>query len=222
MAASRMAGLQLSDFDFSGVQTSGANQGDGGKLAAAWESVRSKSPDYQGLLGTGVATRAAEKNTGIFADASIESAQIGADAAVKAAKLQAKAQEDAAKKASSGNMMGSIIGTIGSIGGALLSDESTKNDIQPLENALETLRNLKPVTFYYNEEYSSSPERLHHGFIAQDYVKVLPDATYYDEELGKMCIDTAELIAILVRSVQQLEARVTYMEATKALQGATR
>ena len=191
MAASRMAGLQLSDFDFSGVQTSGANQGDGGKLAAAWESVRSKSPDYQGLLGTGVA-------------------------------IQAKAQEDAAKKASSGNMMGSIIGTIGSIGGALLSDESTKNDIQPLENALETLRNLKPVTFYYNEEYSSSPERLHHGFIAQDYVKVLPDATYYDEDLGKMCIDTGELIAILVRSVQQLEARVTYMEATKALQGATR
>ena len=79
------------------------------------------------------------------------------------------------------------------------------------------MRNLRPVTFYYNEEYSSSPERLHHGFIAQDYVKVLPDATYYDEELGKMCIDTGELIAILVRSVQQLEARVTYMEATKAL-----
>ena len=28
-----MAGLNLSDFDFSGVQTSGASQGDGGKLA---------------------------------------------------------------------------------------------------------------------------------------------------------------------------------------------
>ena len=119
-------------------------------------------------------------------------------------------------------MFGSALGAVASIGTALLSDESTKNDIQPLENALETLRNLRPVTFYYNEEYSSSPERLHHGFIAQDYVKVLPDATYYDEDLGKMCIDTGELIAILVRSVQQLEARVTYMEATKALEGATR
>ena len=216
MAASRMAGLNLSDFDFSGIQTSGANQGDGGKLAAAWESVRSKSPDYQGILGTGVATRANEKNAGIQAEAGLKAAKITADAQVEAAKMMAKAQKGG------GGGFGSALGSIASIGIGLLSDETTKNDIQPLENALETLRNLRPVTFYYNEEYSSSPERLHHGFIAQDYVKVLPDATYYDEDLGKMCIDTGELIAILVRSVQQLEARVTYMEATKALQGATR
>ena len=211
----RKAGLNLSDFDFSGVQTSGAQQGDGGKLASAWESIRSKSPDYQGLLGTGVATRANEKNAGIMAEAGLEAAQISADAQLEAQRMKSKAS-------SGGGGWGKALGSIASIGIGLLSDESTKNNIQPLENALETLRNLKPVTFYYNEEYSSSPERLHHGFIAQDYVKVLPDATYYDEELGKMCIDTGELIAILVRSVQQLEARVTYMEATKALQGATR
>jgi hypothetical protein len=218
MAGSRMAGLNLSDFDFSGIQTSGASQGDGGKLATAWESVRSKSPDYLGITGTGVATRANLKSAATQADADVYSSELMADAEVEAAKKAAAAQ----KSASKGSMFGSALGAVGSIGAALLSDETTKNDIQPLENALETLRNLKPVTFYYNEEYSSSPERLHHGFIAQDYVKVLPDATYYDEDLGKMCIDTGELIAILVRSVQQLEARVTYMEATKALQGATR
>jgi len=216
-----MAGLNLSDFDFSGIQSVGASQGDGGKLAAAWESVRSNSPDYLGIEGTGLATRAAEKNAGILGEASLLSTQITADGQVEAAKLQAEAEEKAAAEQARGSMMGKAFGLIGSIGGALISDESTKNSIQPLENALETLRNLKPVTFYYNEEYSSSPERLHHGFIAQDYAKVLPDATYYDESLGKMCIDTAELIAILVRSVQQLEARVTYMEATKALQGVT-
>jgi len=216
-----MAGLNLSDFDFSGIQSVGASQGDGGKLAAAWESVRSNSPDYLGIEGTGLATRAAEKNAGILGEASLLSSQITADGQVEAAKLQAEAEEKAAAEQARGSMMGKAFGLIGSIGGALISDESTKNSIQPLENALETLRNLKPVTFYYNEEYSSSPERLHHGFIAQDYAKVLPDATYYDESLGKMCIDTAELIAILVRSVQQLEARVTYMEATKALQGVT-
>ena len=213
-----MAGLNLSDFDFSGVQTSGASQGDGGKLAAAWQSVRSNSPDYTGIMGTGVATRANLRSAATQADADVYSSELMADAQIEAAKKQADAQ----KSASKGNMFGSALGAVASIGGALLSDESTKNDIQPLENALETLRNLRPVTFYYNEEYSSSPERLHNGFIAQDYVKVLPDATYYDEDLGKMCIDTGELIAILVRSVQQLEARVTYMEATKALQGATR
>ena len=217
-----MAGLNLSDIDFSGIQSVGASQGDGGKLATAWKNVKSSSPDYLGIQGTGVATRANLKSAAMAADADVFATDKMVDAQTEAAEIAADARKDAAAKQSSGSMFGSILGTIGSIGGALLSDESTKNDIQPLENALETLRNLRPVTFYYNEEYSSSPERLHHGFIAQDYAKVLPDATYYDEELGKMCIDTAELIAILVRSVQQLEARVTYMEATKALQGATR
>ena len=98
--------------------------------------------------------------------------------------------------------MGSAFGAIGSIGGALigLSDESTKHTVERIEDAL-ALRELKPVTFY-KEEYSMNPERMHHGFIAQDYGKVMPDATY-DEELGKMCIDTSELISLLVRSVQQ-------------------
>ena len=118
-------------------------------------------------------------------------------------------------------MMGSALGAIGSIGGALigLSDESTKHTVEKIEDALATLRELKPVTFYYKEEYSMSPERMHHGFIAQDYAKVMPDATYYDEELGKMCIDTSELIGLLVRSVQQLETRIARMEAANALVG---
>ena len=63
-----------------------------------------------------------------------------------------------------------------------------------------------------------SPERMHHGFIAQDYEKVMPDATYYDEELGKMCIDTSELIGLLVRSYNSLKP-VLRMEAANALVG---
>ena len=132
----------------------------------------------------------------------------------------AEAQESAAKAQARGSMMGSAFGAIGSIGGALLmSDESTKHTVERIEDALATLRQLKPVTFYYKEEFSMYPERMHYGFIAQDYGKVMPDATYYDEELSKMCIDTSELIGLLVRSVQQLETRVARMEASHALAG---
>ena len=60
---------------------------------------------------------------------------------------------------------------------------------------------------------------MHHGFIAQDYQQVMPDATYYDESTGKLCIDTVDLIGLLVRGIQQLEARVTRLEAEKALAG---
>jgi hypothetical protein len=111
------------------------------------------------------------------------------------------------------------MGAIGSIGGALigLSDETTKSDIKPIETALETLRNLKPVTFHYKEEYSSSPERMHHGFVAQEFQKVLPDATYFDESVGKMCIDTGDVIGLLVRANQELEARIGMLEAKQAL-----
>ena len=99
---------------------------------------------------------------------------------------------------------------IGAAGAALMfSDERTKNTIEHITSAVEVLRNLRPVSFYYNEDYSSSPERLHYGFVAQEYIKHMPDATYYDESTGMLCIDTAELIALLVRANQELETRIT-------------
>jgi hypothetical protein len=59
---------------------------------------------------------------------------------------------------------------------------------------------------------------MHHGFIAQEYQKVMPDATYYDETIGKLCIDTVDLIGLLVRANQQLETRITRIEAKQALE----
>ena len=123
---------------------------------------------------------------------------------------------DPAVGAESAGMMSGL----GSVAGAalgLLSDEETKHTIDTIDDALETLRNLRPVTFYYKEEYSSSPERMHHGFIAQEFQKVVPDATYYDESVGKLCIDTTDLIGLLVRANQQLETRLTRLEAKQAL-----
>ena len=124
---------------------------------------------------------------------------------------------DKAKSSTTDNLI-KVGGTL--LGAAFMSDETTKNTIEKIEDSLAQLRGLQPVTYYYNEEYSSSPERLHHGFIAQEYQKVMPDATYFDESTGKLCIDTAELIALLVRGIQQLETRVTRMEAAHALIGA--
>jgi len=173
-------------------------------------------------LATSIALRSAEKANMIKADASRAVADEQASAYEQAAEIQGDAMKSAASAQKSGATKGAIFGAIGSIGGALLSDETTKNSVERIENALATLRDLKPVTFYYNEEYSSSPERLHHGFIAQDYIKVMPDATYYDESTKKLTIDTGDLIALLVRAIQQLEGRVTHLEAVNALAGAKR
>ena len=171
-------------------------------------SIRSTSPKYDQIAGDAMQTRSAEKQAAMQAEASV----VGAA-------LQAKASVKAAEKSASASKTGSMFGAIGGIASAAIgvSDETTKHTVDTIDDALETLRNLRPVTFFYKEEYSSSPERMHHGFIAQEFQEVVPDATYYDESLGKLCIDTTDLIGLLVRANQQLETRLTRLEAKQAL-----
>jgi len=190
-------------------------------MGNSYASLRKTAPRYDEISATAMAARASERATVTTTDAQIEAQQIASDAQVKAAKIQADAAKSAASKSSKGSMMGSAFSAVGSIGGALLafSDSTTKNDIKPIEDALVTLRQLRPVTFHYKEEWSTSPERMHHGFIAQEYKEVVPDATYYDSDSEKLCIDTGDLIGLLVRAVQQLETKVTRLEAANALVG---
>ena len=216
----RKAGLALSDFDFSGIQSTGAaTGGDGGKMAKAWQSVRSNAPRYDAINSSGVAARANEKSAAMSADAQVYGAQTMADAQVESAQLQADAAKSAAQSQAQGSMMGSVFGAIGSIGAGLLSDERSKHDIEPLENALATLRQLKPVTFKYNNEYTVYSERTVHGFIAQEYQTVMPDATFDNHASGLLSIDTAQVIPLLVQAIQQLEGRGTRMEAENVLVG---
>ena len=174
----------------------------------AFNSIRESSPKFDELANSAMVNKSREQQAQTYADAQVEAAEIGAEAQIKAA-----------EKAASASKTGSMFGAIGSIAGAAigLSDETTKHTVDTIDDALETLRNLRPVTFFYKEEYSSSPERMHHGFIAQEFQQVVPDATYYDESLGKLCIDTTDLIGLLVRANQQLETRLTRLEAKQAL-----
>ena len=194
----------------------------GSLVPGMYNQVAKSGWDPASSLQQSIANRANEKVSAIGAEANVRMSQMNAEATVEAAKLQAKYADRAAEKQASGAMVGSVFSAVGSIGAALISDETTKDDIRPLHYALEKLRELRPVTFHYNEEYSSSPERLHHGFIAQDFQQVLPDATYFDESTEKLCIDPGDVIAILVRAVQELEGRVSRMEATQYLAGARR
>ena len=217
------------DYDFSpsiryggASQTFGSGMSIGGIVPSLYNQAAKTGWQPSDALADSIGLRAAEKQESMAADARVTQSEMLADATVESAKLQADAKKDSASSQSKGAMAGSAIGGVLSIGAALLSDESTKNTVEKIDNALAVLRQLKPVTFYYNEEYSSDPERLHYGFIAQDYSKVMPDATYFDESIGKLCINTNELIALLVRSIQQLEGRVTYLEAVNALTGVKR
>ena len=219
-AGSRNVGLSFDDFNPSGAGTGGAGAAGMATVGEVNSQLRGAAPDFGGLGANSVANDSKMRQAATAAEASTISNAITARSQVEANDMVNEAKVSAAKQQASANTTGSIIKTGASLlGMAFMSDETTKNTIEALEDGLSTLRQLKPVSFYYNEEYSSSPERLHHGFIAQDYVKVLPDATYFDESNGKLCIDTGDLIGILVRAVQQLETKVTRLEAANALVG---
>lgn len=199
-----------------GLTSNAGSAADAVSTGAIYGELRANSPKYDDIASTAAQNRMNERVSAMNAEANMASAGISAAGQIAAAEEQAKAMKAQGAAAEKGGMM-SAIGGIASAAIPLLSDESTKHTIDTIEDALETLRNLRPVTFFYKEEYSSSPERMHHGFIAQEYKEVMPDATYYDESIGKMCIDTGELISLLVRANQQLETRITRLEAKEAL-----
>lgn len=191
-------------------------------LSGVFQANRQRAPRFDKFAATDIQNRAQERAAIMAAEAKVAGAGLQSMAQVKSAEIISEAQVEAADKAMAGAKSGAMMSGIGSIIGAgigLLSDETTKNHIERIDDALSVLRELKPVRFHYREEYSAMPERRHHGFIAQDFRHVLPDATYYDSSVDKLCIDTGDLIGLLVRSVQQLETRVMCLEAEKALAG---
>ena len=201
-----------------GVTTNAGSAADAVSVGSIYGALRDSAPDYDKIAATAATNRAEERVAAMNAEATMTQAGIGAAANVAAAEEQAEAMEaqaGATKKAG-------IFSAVGSIASAavplmMASDEDTKHTIDELEYACDILRELRPVTFFYKEEYSASPERMHYGFIAQEYQKVMPDATYVDGATNKLCIDPIELISILVRANQELQSRVTRLEAKQAL-----
>ena len=219
-----MGGLEFGDFRSNRAERMGSGIADAASQATVGENfaaLNANKSDWTGLGKGAVSSYHHKERAMADANAKAKRNKFVRDAELEILEADIAQQTSDAKAAASSNTTNGIIKMGGTLlGAALMSDETTKNTIEKIEDGLAQLRGLQPVTYYYNEEYSSSPERLHHGFIAQEYQKVMPDATYYDESTGKLCIDTAELIALLVRGIQQLETRVTRMEAAHALIGA--
>ena len=199
-----------------GVTTNAGSAADAVSTSSIYGELRANSPKYADIAATAAENRMNERVSAMNAEANMASAGINAASQVAQAEHQAEAMKAQAAAAEKGGMM-SAIGGIASAGLGLLSDEETKHTIDKIENACEVLRELRPVTFFYKEQYSASPERMHYGFIAQEYQKVMPDATYYDETIDKLCIDPIELISLLVRANQELQYRMAKLEAKQAL-----
>jgi len=100
----------------------------------------------------------------------------------------------------------------GANGWTASSDERIKKNIKPLELGLEQIKALKPARFDYNQDESESSARV--GFIAQEVLPVLPHAVHAPEDSEQiMGVSTTEMIPVLVKAIQELEARLAALEA---------
>ena len=113
------------------------------------------------------------------------------------------------------------------------SDERDKTDVTPLNRGLAFIDELKPVSFRWSHRGDSGPlTRTHWGFLAQDVAATLGDAASasavwthseareeVDAEgatvqiLDHQGLRMSELIAPVVKAIQELSTRVVALEA---------
>lgn len=86
------------------------------------------------------------------------------------------------------------------------SDESLKTNVVPLKSATEQLLKIHGVTFEWKEG-----ARKDIGVLAQDVAKVYPQLTRTQD--GLMQVDYNKLVAPLIESVRELNARIEVLEA---------
>ena len=103
------------------------------------------------------------------------------------------------------------------------SDERLKYDVEPIENALESLSNLRTVKYRLTEvDAPDSQKKL--GLIAQDLVGVLDEIIdplrRTGDETDYMSVRYTEMVPVLVKAIQEqqtlietLEARITTLES---------
>ena len=92
------------------------------------------------------------------------------------------------------------------------SDISLKENIKPIENALDKVEKLQGVTFDWKEKQEdilNIKEDI--GFIAQDVQKVLPELVRENEN-GKLSLRHQGVIPVLLEAIKELSDRIKVLE----------
>lgn len=98
-----------------------------------------------------------------------------------------------------------------------LSDITLKENINPLQYGVETIKNLSPVTYQLLSERNLAenngtpcPTRL--GFVAQEVQKYIPELISHMGEEQKLALEQTGIIPILVKAIQELDTRLQNIE----------
>ena len=107
-------------------------------------------------------------------------------------------------------------GTVCSMGVALFSDASLKNNIQTIENGLSKVVNLRGISFAWNQANDSAMAGTHFGFVAQEVESVLPDIVD-TEPSGLKTLANTEIIPFLVEAIKELKLQVDSLASSSRI-----
>ena len=99
-----------------------------------------------------------------------------------------------------------LIRSTGDIVAYYSSDERLKDNVKPIENALEKLQKIRGVEFDWNDKQEVY-EGHDTGVIAQEVQKVLPEVVTERED-GMLAVKYEKMIGLLIESIKDLKAEV--------------
>ncbi len=89
------------------------------------------------------------------------------------------------------------------------SDYRLKENVEYSWNATERLLRLKPATYVFK----SDPSKTVEGFLAHELQEVCPEAVSGEKDGAEMQgVDHSVVVPLLVKTIQELEARITELE----------
>jgi hypothetical protein len=102
--------------------------------------------------------------------------------------------------------------------GTQASARRFKRDIQPMDNASETILALKPVTFHYKNDAKNTPC---FGLAAEDVEKVNPHLIVRDKNGELLTVRYEQINAMLLNEFLKEHKKVEKLESTVAALAAT-
>ena len=93
-----------------------------------------------------------------------------------------------------------------------VSDERLKTIDGNFSAGLNEVLQIKPILYHWNESSQLDTENMYAGFSAQNIQSVIPIATMAQKDTGYLSIQDRPIIAALVNSIKELEARIKILE----------
>jgi hypothetical protein len=106
-----------------------------------------------------------------------------------------------------GEAMVDVSGTVAATRFVQESSRRLKENIRPIDNALETVKKLRGVRFDWKKEARASGG-ADLGFVAEEVAEVVSEAAVYDEENQATGVNYANLVALAVEGIKAQQEQI--------------